>query len=204
MQLSNPIAGLKGVGDELAKKLAILGVKTIGDLIEDYPRRYEDYSNVVSLNKIRPGIVTLEAKINQIKGRYVRRGMHITEALASDDTGSVRLVWFNQPYRGGAIKHGQSYYISGEYALRRGRFSITSPSVELVSDFPVNTARIIPIYRETKGLKSFQIRKLVREAADIVKEMPEHLPAWLVKEQKLLDYKNAALEMHFPSSAQSL
>jgi len=202
--LASPINELKGVGDELAKKLAILGVKTIGDLIENYPRRYEDYSSVIPLNKIRPGIVTLEAKIGQVTGRYVRRGMHITEALASDDTGSVRLVWFNQPYRGGSIKHGQPYFISGEYALRRGRFSIVNPSVELVSDFPVNTARIIPIYRETKGLKSFQIRKLVREAAAIVKEMPEHLPAWLLKEQKLMDYKSAALEMHFPSSADEL
>jgi len=204
VKLSDPITELKGIGEELAKKLAVLGVKTISDLIENYPRRYEDFSNVVPLNKIRPGIVTIEARIGQVTGRYVRRGMHITEALASDDTGSVRLVWFNQPYRAGAIKHGQGYYISGEYALRRGRFSITNPSVELVSDFPVNTARIIPIYRETKGLKSFQIRKLVREAADIVKEMPEHLPGWLLKEQKLMDYKSAALQMHFPSSEDEL
>ncbi|MDO8591557.1 MAG: ATP-dependent DNA helicase RecG [bacterium] len=204
MQLSSPITELKGVGEELATKLAILGVKTIGGLIEDYPRRYEDYSNVVPLGKIRPGVVTIEAKISQVTGRYVRRAMHITEAIASDKTGSIRLVWFNQPYRAAAIKHGQDYFISGEYALRRGRFSITNPSVELVSDFPVNTARIIPIYRETKGLKSFQIRKLVREAADIVKEMPEHLPEWLLKEQKLTDYKTAALQMHFPSSAEDL
>lgn len=204
MQLSSPITELKGVGEELAKKLAILGVKTIGGLIEDYPRRYEDYSNVAVLEKIRPGAVTIEAKISQVTGRYVRRAMHITEAIASDKTGSIRLVWFNQPYRAAAIKHGQDYFISGEYALRRGRFSIANPSVELVSDFPVNTARIIPIYRETKGLKSFQIRKLVREASDIVKEMPEHLPGWLLKEHKLMDYKTAALEMHFPSSAEDL
>ena len=182
----------------------MLGVRTIGDLIDNFPRRYEDYSNVVPIHRVRPGDVTLEATISHVTGRYVRRGMHITEAIASDKTGSVRLVWFNQPYRAGAIKHGASYYISGEYALRRGRFSITNPSVELVSDFPVNTARIIPIYRETKGLKSFQIRKLVREAADIVKEMPEHLPQWLLDEQKLVDYTTAALEMHFPSSAEIL
>ncbi len=204
MTLSTRITELRGVGEELAKKLAILGVKTIGGLIENYPRRYEDYSNVVPLEKIRPGVVSIEARIGQVTGRYVRRGMHITEALASDDTGSVRLVWFNQPYRAGAIKPNQQYYISGEYALRRGRFSITNPSVELVSDFPVNTARIIPIYRETKGLKSFQIRKLVREASAIVKDMPEHLPSWLLNEQKLMDYKTAALEMHFPSSAKTL
>lgn len=204
MTLSSPIAELKGVGEELAKKLAVLGVKTIGDLIDNFPRRYEDYSQVIPIHRVRPGDVTLEAKIGQVTGRYVRRGMHITEAIASDKTGSVRLVWFNQPYRAGAIKPSQPYFISGEYALRRGRFSIANPSVELVSDFPVNTARIIPIYRETKGLKSYQIRKLVREAADIVKEMPEHLPDWLLKEQKLMDYKTAALEMHFPSSAAAL
>lgn len=204
MDLSSSITELNGVGEELAKKLAVLGVKTIGDLIDNFPRRYEDYSNVVPIHRVRPGDVTLEATISQVTGRYVRRGMHITEAIASDKTGSVRLVWFNQPYRAGSIKYEQSYYISGEYALRRGRFSITNPSVELVSDFPVNTARIIPIYRETKGLKSFQIRKLVREAVGIVQDMPEHLPVWLLNEQKLIDYKSAALQMHFPSSAGSL
>lgn len=148
----------------MAKKLAILGVHTVGELIEYYPRRYEDYSNLIKGKDLRPGPVTIEAVISSITGRYVRRGMHITEAIASDDTASVRLVWFNQPYRAGAIKRGQKYYIAGDYQLRRNRFSILNPSVELVSDFPVNTARIIPVYRETKGLKSSQIRKLVRQA----------------------------------------
>ena len=204
MSLNSPISELKGVGDELAEKLGLLGVKTIGDLIENYPRRYVDYSNVVPLEQIRPGVVSIRAKISQVKGRYVRRGMHITEAIASDETGSVRLVWFNQPYRADATKHAQAYYISGPYALRRGRFSIANPSVELISDFPINTARIIPIYREVRGLKSFQIRKLVRSAADIVKDMPEHLPSWLLEQEKLIDYKTAALQMHFPSSAEDL
>ena len=204
MTLSTSITELKGVGDELAKKLALLGVETIGELVENYPRRYVDYSNVVPLEQIRPGVVSIRAKIGQVKGRYVRRGMHITEAIASDETGSVRLVWFNQPYRADSLKHSQQYYISGPYALRRGRFSIANPSVELVSDFPINTARIIPIYREVRGLKSFQIRKLVREAADIVKEMSEHLPSWLLKEEELIDYKTAALQMHFPSSVEDL
>jgi RecG-like helicase len=89
---------------------------------------------------LRPGAVTIKASISSASGRYVRRGMHITEAIASDETASVRLVWFNQPYRAAAVKAGQEYFIAGEYALRRNRFSITNPSVELVSAFPVNTA----------------------------------------------------------------
>lgn len=204
VSLSSPVTELKGVGNELSTRLAILGVKSIGDLITNFPRRYEDYSKVTPLNQIRPGVVTLEAKISSLKSRYIRRALHITEAIASDSSGNVRLVWFNQPYRAAGIKPNQLYYISGEYALKAGRFSITNPSVELVSDFPVNTARIIPIYRETKGLKSFQIRRLVRDASRIVKELPEHLPNWLIKQQELMDYKTAALQMHFPSSAEEL
>jgi ATP-dependent DNA helicase RecG len=192
------------VGEELAKKLAALGIETIDDLIEHFPRRYEDFSDVIKVKSLRPGQVTIEVKITSVAGRYVRKGIHITEAIASDDTASVRLVWFNQPYRAGAIKHGQEYYVAGEYALRRNRFSITNPSVELVSDFPVNTARIIPVYKETKGLKSNQIRRLIREALNLMKDLPEHLPAWLVKQQKLLGYSDAVSEIHFPSSALDL
>lgn len=192
------------MGEELAKKLGGLNIFTLGDLIDYLPRRYDDYSNVVPIAQLRPGPVTLQAKISSVTGRYVRRGMHITEAIASDTTGSARLVWFNQPYRAGAIKPNQQYFVAGEYALRRQRFSIASPSVELVSDFPINTARIIPIYRETKGLKSSAIRKLIREALNQVKDIPEHLPQWLIASQKLDSYKTAVSQMHFPSSAKAL
>ncbi len=204
VNLSDPINELKGVGDELAKKLAVLGIKNIDDLVNNYPRRYEDYSNIFSVGELRPGIVTIQATIGQVSGRYVRRGLHITEAIASDESGSVRLVWFNQPYRAGAIRHGATYFVSGEYDLRRGRFSILNPSAELASDFPAHTARIIPVYRETKGLKSTAIRKLVREALINLKDLPEHLPAWLVAEQKVGVYAQAVTEIHFPSSSKAL
>jgi ATP-dependent DNA helicase RecG len=204
VELSASINELKGVGDEAAKKLAVLGVEDIYGLITNYPRKYQDYSEVIAVKDLKPGQVTLEAQINQVNGRYVRRGLHITEAIATDTTGSVRLVWFNQPYRAGAIKKNQPYYVAGEYALRRSRFSITNPSVELVSDFPVNTARIIPIYRETKGFKSFTIRKLVRQALTDAGGLPEHLPRWLIEEQKLMGFSEAVMEMHFPSSKKQL
>ncbi|PJE64942.1 DNA helicase RecG [Candidatus Saccharibacteria bacterium CG10_big_fil_rev_8_21_14_0_10_47_8] len=204
MTVNSPVNELKGAGPELVKKLAVLGVHSIGNLIGYYPRRYEDYSHMSAIDKLRPGVVTIEAKISQATGRYVRRGMHITEAIASDDSGSVRLIWFNQPYRAGAVKHGASYFIAGEYALRRSRFSILNPSIELASDFPVNTARIVPIYRETKGLKSSVIRKLVLQAIKSVKDLDEHLPKWLIDGEKLVVYSRAVSEMHFPSSVTAL
>ncbi|OGL25373.1 ATP-dependent DNA helicase RecG [Candidatus Saccharibacteria bacterium RIFCSPHIGHO2_01_FULL_48_12] len=204
MNFNSPVNELKGVGEQIAAGLAVLGVKTIDDLIEYYPRRYEDYSQITKIAGMHPGDVTVRAKITGATGRYVRRGMHITEAIASDDSGSVRLVWFNQPYRAAAIRAGSDYFVAGPFALRRGRFSISNPSVELVSSFPVNTARIIPIYRETKGLKSATIRRLVREASGLIDGSVEHLPGWLVEQYRLVSWSTAAMEMHFPSSAENL
>ncbi|OGL35034.1 ATP-dependent DNA helicase RecG [Candidatus Saccharibacteria bacterium RIFCSPHIGHO2_12_FULL_47_16b] len=201
MDLSTSISELKGVGVETAKMLDSLGIRTSADLINNFPRRYDDYSQVLPIAKLKPGQVTIEAKISQAKGRYVRRGLHITEAIATDSSASVRLVWFNQPYRAAAIKADQAYFIAGDYGLHRGRFTINNPSVEQVSNFPINTARIIPIYHEAKGLKSFTTRKLIREVLSQTKQLPEHLPGWLLVEHKLMPFHKAVLEVHFPSSS---
>lgn len=204
MTIDSPVTEIKGVGPELAKKFASVNVHTIADLLEYLPRRYEDYSQVTPIKLLHPGLVTIEATIKQATGRYVRRGMHITEAIASDDTDSVRLVWFNQPYRAAALKAGQTYFISGQYELKRGRFALMNPSVESVSEFPVNTARIIPVYRESKGLTSKQIRKAVAGAVPLLSAMPETLPAWLVARERLIPHSQAIKTMHFPESAQAL
>lgn len=201
---NDSIEEIKGVGPDVAKKLKILGVCSVRDLIYNYPRRYNDFSHVLPISQIRPGIVTIRGTIKQAHGRYVRRGMHITEAVASDNNGSVRLIWFNQPYRAQAIKRDTDYYISGQFELSRQRFSIMNPSIELVSDFPINTARIVPVYRETKGLKSLQIRKALRHTLPLIRKLQEALPNWLAEEQKLLDRSVAVEAMHFPNSTNQL
>ncbi len=204
MTLNSPVTELKGVGDAVAQKFAVLGIKTVGDLLDYYPRRYDDYSEVMATNQLQPGSVTIEATIKQATGRYVRRGMHITEAVASDEHGSVRLVWFNQPYRAAALKSGRKYFISGEYQLSRQRFAIMNPSVEIASDLPVNTARILAVYRETKGLTSHQIRLVVQQALELLADVPETLPPSIVEERKLMSYGRAVTELHMPYSKRRL
>ncbi len=204
MELDSPLADIKGVGETLAGKYAALGIKSVKDLINYYPRRYDDYSIVQPIAHIKPGVVTIKAAIKQSKGHYVRRGMHITEAVASDETGSVRLVWFNQPYRAGAIKPGAQYYISGQFELSYQRLSLMNPSMELVSDFPINTARIVPIYREAKLTKSTEIRRMLRTIIPLIKGLRETLPKWLIADQKLMSLNQAVLAMHFPDSSKQL
>jgi ATP-dependent DNA helicase RecG len=204
MNVTTELSDLKGVGPSVANKLAVLGLHTLNDLVHYYPRRYEDYSSVTAISRLKPGTVTIKAVIKQAKGRYVRRGMHITEAVASDQTGSVRIVWFNQPYRETGLKRDQEYYISGNFELSHQRLTILNPTTELVSEFPVNTARIVPIYKETKGLNSRQIRQYVQRSIDVIRNLSETLPIWIIKEQGLMSFARAVEMMHFPADAQTL
>lgn len=199
-----PLSSLKGVGDAVSGKLAILGLRTVYDLINYYPRRYDDYSNVLPINHLMPGVVTIKATIKQAKGAYLRRGLHLTEAAASDDTGSVRLTWFNQPYRAQALKTDTEYYISGEFGLHYKHLSIQNPSIEAISEFPVNTARVVPIYRETKGFTSRQIRRIFREALPHIRTLPEQLPVEIMRHHGLVSYAEAIEQIHFPSSSEQL
>lgn len=204
MGLESDIQMVKGVGPKQAMLFKRLGVITIADLLQYYPRRYDDYSNVLPISQIKPGQITIRARIKHVVGKYVRGGLHITEAVASDDSGSIRLVWFNQPYRANSIVMGQDYYLSGLFELRYQRLSLTNPNIEAESTFMVNTARIVPVYRETKGLKSTQIRKVLKTVISSKLNLPELLPEYIISDQKLMPRTEAIYNKHFPESKQKL
>lgn len=194
---------LKGVGPKQAELFAKLGLTTTQDLVQHWPRKYIDYSKIVPIGSLEPGLVTFVGSIQKVSGRYVRRGMHITEAVVADETGSTRLTWFNQPYRAASLTRDRPYYISGEYKLAAGRFSLQNPVLEMLSEDSVNTARIVPIYKETSGLTSKQIRAAMTQALQQLAHY-ETLPAWLVKQYGLTEYTKAVKSMHFPEGEADL
>lgn len=204
MELTDSVEALKGVGPALAGKFRRLGVNSIDDLLRYYPRTYQDYSDITSIVDLKPGQVTVKGVFKQVKGRYVRRGIHITEGVLSDKTSSVRIVWFNQPYRAAAIKSGEEYFVSGKFELARQRLQIMNPSTEAVSDFPAHTARIIPVYRESKDVKSTEIRRAIRAALQSSVTITSELPGAIEKEYKLGSIKRALTQIHFPESAKDV
>lgn len=204
MKLSTQLSELKGVGPKTAMIFKRLGLDTVSNLLEYYPRKYEDYSKVQIIGNIKPGPVTIRVKIKQASGKYIRGGLHITEAVASDDTGSVRLLWFNQPHRSANIKRDVNYFVSGLFELRNNRLSIANPSMELESAFPLNTARIVPIYKETKGLSSNQIRKILKTILTSELDITETLPIDIVKSEALVGLLQAIKTKHFPESLKDL
>ncbi|MFT4532311.1 MAG: ATP-dependent DNA helicase RecG [Candidatus Saccharimonadales bacterium] len=203
MNASDNVTRVNGVGPAVAAKFSKLGIETVGDLVNSVPRRFEDYSKVSTVAAILPGPVTIQVKIGAIKARYSRKGLHMTEALATDQSGAVKLVWFNQPYRAKSLKADEEYFVSGEFASNYKFFAITNPACELVSNFPVNTARLVPLYKLTKGLGSAQVRKSVKNALDSY-EPTETLPTWLLESEDLMPKSSALVEMHFPQSMEAL
>lgn len=204
MKLTNSVESIKGVGVETSKKLAKLGIVSIYDLITNWPRRYDDYSQVQTILEIEPGAVTIKAHVESIKTRRVRRAMHITEAVLRDDTSAVRVIWFNQPYREKSFKAGQEYYFSGLYDFSYNKYILQNPTVEEAKDFTKNTARIVPIYAQTKGLHSRELRGMVTEVIALFSDLTETLPQSVVQSASFLPYKEAARQLHFPDSQSAL
>lgn len=198
------VTGLKGVGAEVEKKLARLGITTISELLEFYPRKYTDYSKILPISRIKTGPVTIKGTLHDITTSQKRRGLTLIEAAFNDSSGSVGVVWFNQPWLKQQLKPNQEYYVSGELVFQYGRYSITNPAVEPVSDDPTQTARIIPIYPETKGLSSKQISGFVKQALPYAKQSIDELPAWLVTDMHFPTKQETITTLHFPRSGEEL
>ena len=145
--LDDPIQSLKGVGEALSNRLEKIGIRTIGDLLEHFPLRYEDRARLLKINELNHGgFATFDATVE--KGEVQRvRGKSIARLWVRDETGSALLVWFNQPYRATAWKNGAKVVVYGKVIRFKDIVQIETPEVDLVSDKELlNSARIVPIY----------------------------------------------------------
>lgn len=204
MNLVTKLESIKGVGPKTVESLHAAGLETVSDLLTFLPRRHEDFSEVVQISDITPGKRTIKAHCEAVEVRRVRRGMTVTTAALADDSGKLRAVWFNQPYRKAQLDSGDEYYFSGEFEFRSGRYQLTNPSAEKVSDMPVQTDRILPIYRQVRGLKSQLVRKLLAELRPLMTMLPETLPKSVVTDSGLTSYADALLGLHFPRSSDDI
>lgn len=195
---------IKGVGPKVAQQFADAGLNTVGDLISFLPRKYEDYSHITKIADIGPGKITIKARCEKITTRIVRRGMRITTATLADKSGKLQAIWFNQPYRETQLKAGEEFFFSGEYEFSYNRYQLTNPSSEKVSDVPVQTDRLLPIYRAIKGLKTGLVRKILSEVRPIIMSLPETLPSEILNQEKLLPRSEALSLMHFPVKSQDI
>jgi ATP-dependent DNA helicase RecG len=204
MRLDTPLGDIKGVGPKTVERLALAGFQTVGDVIEFLPRRYEDYTQVSKITDITPGNVVIRGKISNVTARYVRRGLHVTQAVLSDDSGKVPLTWFNQPYRAKHLTTAGEWVVAGEFALSQRRYQIMNPSTRHSDELIEAGTSIVPIYRQLAGLKTAVVQKIIEEIRPIITMMPELLPSEIVSHFKLLSFADALVALHFPESSKDV
>src|SRR3990167_8147584 len=133
MDSHTPISNLPGIGSYYTRKLKKLEIETVEDLIYHFPFRYEDFSRIEKIRDVKPDEkLTVEGIVWQIKNVRLRNGKFITNATIADESGTVEVVWFNQPYLTKTIKPGAPISLSGKVETEGKRLKMLSPSYEII------------------------------------------------------------------------
>jgi len=211
MNLSTPIEQIPRIGPVFQKKLKKLGVKTIRDILYHFPHRYEDFSNIVPISKVKINEnYCILGKILEIKNtRTWKRRMFLTQAIVQDKTGAIKVVWFNQSYLTRTLKIKDNVCLAGKAVTGDGGLYLSNPVYEKVPASSIqhpasnltHTGRIVPVYPETERLSSRWLRYIIKPLLiNFRNKIPEILPQKIIKENKFLTIEKAIWQIHFPDS----
>jgi ATP-dependent DNA helicase RecG len=213
--LASALQYLKGVGPRRAADLQRVGLHTIEDLLYRFPIRYEDRGHFQTIASLRPGMTA------SIVGEVVSGGIRPTrrprfrifELLVRDATGSIRAIWFNQPFLADIFHPRQRVILFGKLELSTHGFQLQNPQYEVLrqegaadtvpgdaaEDDTLHTGRIVPVYEKTGNLSTKMQRVLVHEAlAQLPETLPDPIPAGILERQQLVDRRTALQQVHFP------
>jgi ATP-dependent DNA helicase RecG len=204
--LDSPIIALSGVGTTQSKRLARLGLRNIRDMLYLFPRRYDDFSTLKTINQLEYGEeVTIMGQVWDVKTRRTRSGKVITKAIVEDGSGTVEVTWFNQPHLKDRLKPLSQIVLSGRVDEYLGRLTFQSPQWEPLERELLHTARLVPVYPLTEGVSARWLRKLMKRTVDYWSHrVPDHLPAEVRQRVGLLDLETALRQIHFPGDSDEL
>ncbi len=197
LRMDDPVAVLPGVSATRSRALERLGIRTIRDLLRHAPFRYMDFTNVTPAAMCAIGQkANVLGEVDAVSTRVVRRRMRITQASIVDDTGVVNAVWFNQPWIANAIAEGKTVLLQGTVEFRGGFRQMNSPEYMVLEDDA--TLGIRPVYKQTKGITSNLIAKLVAAALEYLGHPVDPLPVWMRLEHGLMSRHCAIETIHMP------
>ena len=202
------IQSIIGIGQKNSKLYNKLGIFTVYDLLRYYPRRYQDYSQLKPINKLNfgdeltvIGTITQELATRTSKNKRLK----LTEAVISDGSGSVRIIWFNKPFLSKQLYRGVSIVVSGKVDVYLGRLVLNNPEWELLDQEQLHTNRIVPVYPLTAGISQKMLRKTInRNLSFWSKRVKEYLPENILTEEKLPNISEAITQIHFPENDANL
>ena len=202
---ARPVTDLAGVGEGIARSLRGVGVTSVLDLISYYPRRYLDRTREATLGSLKVGEEGMVlVRVEKASTRRTRRGRTLVEVRVTDpdETESLNLVFFNQPWRQEQLSEGREAVLFGKVDQYRGRLQMTNPLVDLVGD---RTGRIVAVYPQSEAarLHSWEVDRLVAEALRRVMKIrgfADPVPVDVRNRYNLVGRSEAYHGIHRPSS----
>jgi ATP-dependent DNA helicase RecG len=202
--LNQPIEKFRNVGSAYLKKLNRLEINTLKDLFFHFPHRYEDFSNLKNICDIKIGEqVTIQGIVKEINTRRsFRKRIFITEALIQDDTGTIRAIWFNQPYLDETLSSETPVSLASKVRTSKDGLILSSPIYERLTGKELkHTKGLIPIYPETEGVSSRWLRFIIHPLLKkYINNFQEFVPETILKNNLLPEIKTALLNIHFPKN----
>ena len=202
--LDDSIQFVKGIGPKKAKLFEKLHIRTLRDALETYPRDYEDRTRITRIADIDAedkyairAVVGTEPKVNRI-----RKGLTLVKCTIFDESGSLNVTYFNNPYAAALLRVGQEYVFYGKVqGWGRGR-TLISPQSEKVMPDAAHPGRIVPVYPLTAGLTQRDMERVTDAAlAAVPGDWPDPLPEVLRAKYRLLDAADALAAIHRPQTA---
>ena len=199
--LLSPLVSGGGIYKRYANSLKKLGINKFSDFLYHIPFRYEDYSIISSIKDLEEGeTVTIMGKIIELKNQYTRRFRTLQKAKIADKTGTIDVLWFNQPFLLKSFKEGDFISLSGKVEKEVNKFILKSPDYETNGEEFIHTGRLVPIYPETRGVSSRWIRRQVFFLLKGNKNIKDFLPEKIKKGNKLLSLGDSLQKIHFPKN----
>jgi ATP-dependent DNA helicase RecG len=207
LKMDTPVQFVKGIGPRRSEMLADLGIHTVSDLLEYPPFRYEDRSQFHPIGSLREGELALTRGLICATGGFSARGRKfaVYEVLLRDETGAIRLKFFNQNYLRNIYREGRSLIVYGQ--VRKDTFSraglcFMNPECEIVQageDESVHSGRVVPVYRKLGDLRSRTLRQILYNTiSNLPPESDDSIPSYVRRELRLLTKSRALKQIHFP------
>ena len=210
MWWKEPVTFLKGIGPKKADELAAVGVITVGDLLEYYPRQeaYIDYGNLKKINELKMdgSRQIFRASVCSVRNGYGAHGKRYTQVLVRDDTAYATLYFFmHQSYSAQKLRIGNEVLVMGRVRPGKANRSVSEIMLQTIEADEVHKPEIVPVYSLKGSLNQVQMRKWMRQALALAEqELPESLPLDIVHKCNLPERLTALKNIHFPTSWQAL
>jgi ATP-dependent DNA helicase RecG len=205
LEYNDKINVIKGIGEKTEKVFHKLGIYTIQELMEHYPRGYEEFEKPIPIAQLREGCTAaIEASLSMTPKIKKIRNLQILNAQVRDSSGAIQLTWFNMPFLSRSLHTGVRYIFRGKVIRKNGIFVVEQPGIYPQDRYFKLLKVLQPIYPLTEGLTNAAVSKAVRQVLSELDFAKDYIPKTVSKEYGLMDRTKAIREIHFPKDRESM